>query len=191
MPTDPDRTGPAEPGGGVSPETRAAGAARSSPLTPEEQRELDRRLARPTGERPDAGRAPDPDDDAGGPFAEADDVRAAFGTAGAPQEGGQAGGQAGYGGMGGDGTAHAGTATPPAGREAAPVRMDDGAPSERGNPDELAGRDETRRNPAQRDDQGPGGHTVFSNAARDGREAGRSRDPLSPSADRAGAKDTR
>lgn len=190
MPTDPDRTGPVEPGGGVSPETGAAGAARRSPLTPEEQRELDRRLTRPAGERPDAGRAPDPDD-AGGPFAEADDVRAAFGTAGAPLEGGQAGGRAGYGGMGGDGTAHAGTATPPAGREAAPVRMDDGAPSERGNPDELAGRDETRRNPAQRDDQGPGGRTVFSNAARDGREAGRSRDPLSPSADGAGTKDTR
>lgn len=144
------------PGGGVSPETGAAGTARRAVLTPEEQRELSRRLARADGPRDDAGRAPDP----GALPGEADDVRAAFGTAGA-----DAGGRAsqGYGGMGGDGTTQSGILSAPEGSEAAPTRIDDVPASERGNPDELAGRDDTRRNPPRREETGPGGQTVFSN----------------------------
>lgn len=169
------------PGGGVSPETGAAGTARGDVLTPEERRELERRLARADAPRDDAGRAPDPGDLPG----EADDVRAAFGTAGADAA---EGGPQGYGGMGGDGTTQSGILSAPGGSEAPATRVDDVPASERGNPDELAGRDDTRRNPPRREDTGPGGHTVFSNADRDGREA--ERDPLASPADRAGASDS-
>ncbi len=173
-----DREAPV-PGGRVSPETEAADDARRELLTPEEQRELAERLARPDGPRSDAGRAPDPGDLPG----EADDVRAAFGTPGSPAAESEA---QGFGGMGGDGTTQSGIMSAPDGSEAAPTRIDDVPASERGNPDELAGRDDYRRNPARRDDTGPGGKTVFSNATRGGREA--PRDPLASSADRAGAK---
>ncbi|MGY2050482.1 SclB protein [Methylobacterium sp. JK268] len=136
-------------------------------LTPEEQRELERRLARPDGPRDDAGRAPDPGDLPG----EADDVRAAFGTAGAPAD--SDAGKAGYGGMGGDGTAHSGTLSAPGGTDSTPSRIDDVPASERGNPDELAARgDLDRRNPPRREDTGPGGQTVFTNAERDGAKGG-------------------
>jgi hypothetical protein len=173
-----DRDAPV-PGGRVSPETGAAGTAQRELLTPEEQRELAERLARPDGPRDDAGRAPDPGDLPG----EADDVRAAFGTAG--DDAGR-GGPQGYGGMGGDGTTQSGILSAPGGSEAAPTRIDDVPVSERGNPDELAGRTDDRRNPPRREDTGPGGQTVFSNAAREGREA--PRDPLASPGDRAGAK---
>ncbi|TNC15908.1 SclB protein [Methylobacterium terricola] len=154
------------PGGRVSPETGAAGTASGDVLTPEERRELERRLARPDGPRDDAGRAPDPGDLPG----EADDVRAAFGTAGADAADGGAQGQGGqgYGGMGGDGTTQSGILSAPGGSEAAPTRVDDVPASERSNPEELAGRDDARRNPPRRDETGPGGRTVFSNAAREG-----------------------
>ncbi|MFE1598856.1 SclB protein [Methylobacterium sp. ID0610] len=179
MPNDPSEREAPVPGGGVSPQTGAAGAGRGDVLTPEERRALDQRLARPEGPRADAGRAPDPGDLPG----ETDDVRAAFGTAGAPA----APGGHGSGGMGGDGTAHSGILSAPGGSEARPVRVDDVPPSERGNPDELAGRDDDRsRTPRRREDTGPGGHTVFSNAARQGSES--PRDPLPSPADRAGAK---
>ncbi len=146
---------PPIPGGGVSPETGAAGAARRDALTPEEQRELSRRLARADGPLDDAGRAPDPGDLPG----EADDVRAAFGTAGADAG---PGGPQGYGGMGGDGTTQSGIQSAPEGSEAAATRIDDVPASERGNPDELAGRADDRRNPPRRAETGPGGQTVFS-----------------------------
>ncbi|ACL56490.1 hypothetical protein [Methylobacterium nodulans] len=179
MPNNQSDREPPVPGGGVSPTTGAAGAARRAVLTPEEQRELDRRLARPEGPRADAGRAPDPGDLPG----EADDERAAFGTPGSPAQSGEHS----FGGMGGDGTTHSGTLSEPGGTEAKAVRIDDVPPSERGNPDELAGRDDDRsRNPRRREDTGPGGHTVFSNAAREGRES--PRDPLASPDDRAGAK---
>ncbi|ACA15241.1 SclB protein [Methylobacterium sp. 4-46] len=189
MATNPSDREPPVPGGGASPATGAEGEARRTRLTEEEQRELDRRLSRPDGPRADAGRAPDPGDLPG----EADDVRAAFGTAGAPAEGGsqedggKGSGGKGSGGMGGDGTAHSGILSAPGGSGATPVRIDDVPASERGNPDELAARgDLDRRNPPRREDTGPGGQTVFSNAAREGREA--PRDPLASPADRAGAK---
>ncbi len=167
------------PGGRISPETGAASDARRELLTPEEQRELAERLARPDGPRTDAGRAPDPGDLPG----EADDVRAAFGTAGDNAAGG---GPQGFGGMGGDGTTQSGIMSAPEGSEAAPTRIDDVPASERGNPDELAGRNDYRRNPPRREDTGPGGQTVFSNATREGLET--PRDPLASPADRAGAK---
>ncbi|AWN45307.1 SclB protein [Methylobacterium terrae] len=149
------------PGGGVSPETGAAGTARGEVLTPEERRELDRRRARADAPREDAGRAPDPGDLPG----EADDLRAAFGTAG--EDAGRGGprgyGGTGYGGMGGDGTTQSGIQSAPDGSEGAATRIDDVPASERGDPDELAGRDAARRNPPRRRDTGPGGQTVFSN----------------------------
>ena len=97
---------PAEPDTSGTLSTARADAtrdARPSPLSDDEQRELDRRLAQPPDPRPDAGRAPDPDrmaaSGAAGPRDE-DDVRAAFGIAGNPAGGGPGRMPGGFGGDG-------------------------------------------------------------------------------------------
>ncbi|CAO4193918.1 CBS domain-containing protein [Methylorubrum extorquens] len=75
---------PAEPDRSGTPTAARADAtreARPSPLTEDEQQELDRRLAQPTGPRLDVGRAPDPVRTGGAAARRRDeeDVRAAFG----------------------------------------------------------------------------------------------------------------
>jgi uncharacterized protein YjbJ (UPF0337 family) len=112
----------------VSARAGAAGVARPDPLTEEEHRELERRLAQPVGPRLDAGRAPDPDQTpssrAGFEFNDEDHVRAAFGLSGSPVGDGGSGRM--RGGFGGDGYRNYGDAGPEA-RGAAPVRIDDAA----------------------------------------------------------------
>jgi CBS domain-containing protein len=93
---------PAEPDRSGTPSSARADAtrdARTSPLSADEQQELARRLARPPEPRRDAGRAPDPDG-TGRASRDADDVRAAFGTAGSPAAGGSGRMPGGFGGDG-------------------------------------------------------------------------------------------
>jgi CBS domain-containing protein len=81
FPAVPDRSG--------TPSTARADTARDarpSPLSDDERRELERRLAEPPRPRSDAGRAPDPDSTAEAAAAshDEDNVRASFGIAGSP-----------------------------------------------------------------------------------------------------------
>ena len=118
---------PAEPDRSGTPTAARADAtreARPSPLTEDEQQELDRRLAQPTGPRPDVGRAPDPVRTGGAAARRRDeeDVRAAFGLSGNP-----AGSGPGRmpGGLGGDGYTMCGERFGPGETQAQPAVISD------------------------------------------------------------------
>lgn len=124
---------------GAAPAGRAAEAARDArpdPLTPEERQELERRLSKPVGPRPDAGRAPDSPgvSSAGGGlvFTDEDHVRAAFGSAGSPLGGADTSGRM-PGGFGGDGYSNYGSGGPVARTASAASLADTG---DLGRPDD-------------------------------------------------------